>query len=140
MEYVYMNFLCFRGKGKKRGSLFRNRFAPSAKTKPKDKVKGDEKDGKIEERRPSKDKSKEDKKMKSSGEEKKMKASAEEKKVKGSSEEKKRSKSKEREKLKKKAHTIDVPYVKPGMDSKAVFTHYVVNCLKNLLYIIMTCK
>ncbi|XP_011664018.1 ralA-binding protein 1 isoform X2 [Strongylocentrotus purpuratus] len=102
-----------RGKGKKRGSLFRNRFAPSAKTKPKDKVKGDEKDGKTEERRPSKDKAKEDKKMKSSGEEKKMKASAEEKKVKGSSEEKKRSKSKEREKLKKKAHTIDVPYVKP---------------------------
>ncbi|XP_041459043.1 ralA-binding protein 1-like isoform X2 [Lytechinus variegatus] len=103
-----------RGKGKKRGSLFRNRFAPSAKAKPKDKMKGDEKDGKItEERRPSKERAKEDKKSKGSGEEKKIKASNEEKKVKASSEEKKRNKSKEREKIKKKAHTIDVPYVKP---------------------------
>ncbi|XP_071508530.1 uncharacterized protein [Diadema antillarum] len=102
-----------RGKGKKRPSLFKSRFAPSAKTKPKDRVKGVEKDGKTDERRLSKDKIKEEKKVKGGVEEKKVKGSSEEKKSKGVADDKKRSKSKEREKLKKKSHTIDIPNVKP---------------------------
>ncbi|XP_072173548.1 ralA-binding protein 1-like [Diadema setosum] len=102
-----------RGKGKKRPSLFKSRFAPSAKTKPKDRVKGVEKDGKTDERRLSKDKIKEEKKVKGGVEEKKVKGSSEEKKSKGVTDDKKRSKSKEREKLKKKSHTIDIPNVKP---------------------------